>query len=117
MNKMAKINCDIIGKEVSGIIDRPLGSQHPRYPESIYPINYGYVENVFARDGEEQDVYVLGTNIPIKRFKGKVIAVFHRINDIEDKWIVAIDGKDYSDEEILERIHFQEQYFEGYLIR
>ena len=108
---------DIIGKTVAGIIDRPKGSQHPSNPNIEYPINYGYVENVFANDGEEQDVYVLGTNIPIKRFKGEVIAVFHRTNDIEDKWIVSIDGKQYSDEEILDMIHFQEKYFEGFLIR
>ena len=108
---------DIIGKIVSGIIDRPIGSQHPSNSDIIYPINYGYVENVFADDGDEQDVYVFGTNIPINRFKGKVIAIYHRTNDVEDKWIVAIDGKDYSDEEILDTIQFQEKYFEGYLIR
>lgn len=114
---MENSSYDIIGKMVSGIIDRPIGSSHPNYPDMIYPINYGYVENVFANDGEEQDVYVFGTNDPIKNFKGKVIAVYHRINDIEDKWIVSINGENYSDEEILEKIHFQEKYFEGYLVR
>lgn len=107
----------IIGKKVSGIIDRPIGSRHPQYANIIYPINYGYVENVFAEDGEEQDVYIFGVDVPIKCFEGNVIAVYHRINDIEDKWIVSVDGKDYSDEEILNSIHFQEQYFDGYLIR
>ncbi len=117
VRKMENSSYDIIGKMVSGIIDRPIGSSHPNYPDMIYPINYGYVENVFANDGEEQDVYVFGTNDPIKNFKGKVIAVYHRINDIEDKWIVSINGENYSDEEILEKIHFQEKYFEGYLVR
>ena len=117
VRKMENSSYDIIGKMVSGIIDRPIGSSHPNYPDMIYPINYGYVENVFANDGEEQDVYVFGTNVPIKNFKGKVIAVYHRINDIEDKWIVSINGENYSDEEILEKIHFQEKYFEGYLVR
>lgn len=114
---MGNSSFDIIGNVVTGIIDRPIGSQHPSNPNIIYPINYGYVENVFANDGEEQDVYVLGTNIPIERFNGKVIAVYHRINDIEDKWIVSIDGKNYSDEEILDAIHFQEKYFKGFLLR
>jgi inorganic pyrophosphatase len=108
---------DIIGSVVTGKVDRPLGSTHPNFPDMIYPINYGYVDGVFAADGEEQDVYIFGANEPLKTYIGKVIAVYHRTNDIEDKWIVSVDGKDYSDEEILERIEFQEKYFEGMLLR
>ena len=58
----------IIGKTVTGIIDRPIGSRHPRFPDTQYTINYGYVEGVFAADGEQQDVYVLGTDRPLQRF-------------------------------------------------
>ena len=107
----------IIGKTVKGKIDRPVGSHHPSFIDMIYPINYGYVEGVMAEDGEEQDVYVLGTDAPLETFEGKVIAVYHRLNDLEDKWIVTLDGTDYSDEEILQAIHFQEQFFKGILIR
>lgn len=110
-------SCEIIGTTVKGHIDRPLGSTHPNYPGMIYPINYGYVDGVFAADGEEQDVYVFGINEPLKTFEGKVIAVYHRINDNEDKWIVSLDGKDYSNEEILSTIDFQERYFKGELLR
>ena len=105
----------IIGQTVKGKIDRPLGTSHPRHPEMIYPINYGYVSNVFAGDGAEQDVYVFGTDQPIHEYEGKVIAVYHRLNDCEDKWIVALDGSPHTDEEILEKISFQEQYFMGEL--
>ncbi len=107
----------VIGTLVKGIIDRPVGSHHPEYTEMIYPVNYGYVEGVFAGDGAEQDVYVLGTDRPLLSFEGKVIAVYHRFNDDEDKWIVSLDGKDYTDAEILEKIGFQEKYFEGKLFR
>ena len=92
-------------------------SSHPNYPEMVYPINYGYVEGLLAADGEEQDVYVLGAERPIETFEGVVIAVYHRFNDVEDKWIVSIDGSDYSDADILKAIAFQEQYYEGELIR
>lgn len=108
---------DIIGSVVSGKIDRPLGSAHPDHPDMVYPVNYGYVDRVIAGDGEEQDVYVLGTDTPLASFTGKVIAIYHRTNDCEDKWIVSLDGKDYSDEEILEAICFQERYFQGELVR
>lgn len=107
----------IVGKSVKGIIDRPAGSHHPRHPEMIYPINYGFVEGVMAPDGAEQDVYVLGTDKPIKTFEGKVIAVYYRFDDVEDKWIVSIDGRNYTDEEIIKMIDFQEQYFKGRLLR
>ena len=107
----------IIGKIVCGKIDRPLGSRHPRHPEMVYPINYGYVENVYAEDGAEQDVYLLGIQYPVEKFKGRVIAVYRRFDDIEDKWIVSSDDRDFSDEEILEQIQFQEQYFHGKLLR
>lgn len=107
----------IIGKKVNGKIDRPIGSRHPHYPDLIYSINYGYVDDVIGGDGDKQDVYVLGTDEPIESFEGKVIAVYHRLNDVEDKWIVSLDELEYSDEEILDSIHFQEQYYEGKLIR
>lgn len=108
---------DILGTVVSGTIDRPLGGAHPRHPEMIYPVNYGYVDGVFAGDGAEQDVYVLGTDRPLAKFAGKVIAVYHRLNDCEDKWIVSLDDRTYSGEEILAAIEFQEQYFMGELYK
>lgn len=108
---------DIIGKEVSGMIDRPLGSPHPRHPDMIYPINYGYVDGIIAGDGAEQDVYVFGTEEPINAFNGKVIAVYHRFDDVEDKWIVSLDGSDIPDNKILGDINFQEQFFYGRLYK
>lgn len=107
----------IIGKTVSGRIDRPLGSAHPRFPDMIYPVNYGYVEGIFAGDGAEQDIYLLGEEKPVQSFSGKVIAVWHRYNDVEDKWIVTPDGADIPDAEIEKAIDFQEKYFDGELFR
>ena len=105
----------ILGRTVSGTIDRPLGSSHPRHPEMIYPINYGYVNGVLAGDGAEQDVYVFGAHGPIRTFTGKVIAVLHRLNDCEDKWIVSINGASPDQDEIRRAIDFQEQFFMGEL--
>lgn len=101
----------MIGNIVKVIIDRPLGSCHPKYKNIVYPINYGYIEGVIAPDGEEQDAYVLGVNTPLKEFTGKVIAIIYRTDDIEEKWVVAPNGVTFSQEEIKEQVHFQEQYF------
>lgn len=107
----------IVGRRVKGTVDRPLGTAHPQYPEVVYPVNYGYVDGVFADDGAEQDVYILGTDEPLKNFEGRVIAVWHRFDDVEDKWIVSLDGEDIPDEKILGDISFQEQFFYGKLWR
>lgn len=101
-------------KELKVVIDRPLGSKHPTH-DFIYEVNYGYVEGIIAPDNEEQDVYVLGVDVPLKEYTGKLIAVIKRKNDIEDKWVVA--NKDFSIDEIKELTHFQEQYFDIEIIK
>ncbi len=102
---------DIIGKRVTVIVDRKMGSTHPKYKDMVYPVNYGYVPDVFAPDGEEQDAYILGVDIPISHFDGVVIAVIHRLDDNEDKWVVAPEGMNLSKEEITESVFFTEKYF------
>ena len=101
----------MIGKTVKVIIDRPLGSFHPKHKDLYYPINYGYVPDVMGGDGEEQDAYILGVDTPIKEFFGTVIAIIHRLDDVEDKWVVAPAGMSFTKEEILQEVKFQEQYF------
>ena len=101
----------MLGKTVKVIIDRPIGSRHPHYKDTVYPVNYGYVEGIIAPDQEEQDAYVLGEKSPLKEFTGRVIAVIHRHDDKEDKWVVAPDGMHFSEEEIVRQVSFQEQYF------
>jgi inorganic pyrophosphatase len=39
-------------------LDRPRGSAHPRYPEMIYPLDYGFLENTRAGDGDGIDVWI-----------------------------------------------------------
>jgi inorganic pyrophosphatase len=38
-------------------IDRPKGSAHPRFPDLIYPIDYGYINETKSQDGQGIDVY------------------------------------------------------------
>ena len=117
IKKQAKIldYSDIIGKQVDCKIDRPLGSKHPRHPDLYYPVNYGFVPGIIAGDGAEQDVYILGVDEPLKEFSGTVTAVYHRLNDNEDKWIVTAEGAKFTSEEILAKIEFQEKFFDGKL--
>ena len=102
----------MIGKVVTVTIDRPLGSYHPEYTELYYPINYGYVKGIMSADGEEMDAYVLGVSQPIAEFTGRVIAVIHRLNDVEDKLVVAPEGMSFRREDVLKMTEFQERYFQ-----
>ena len=101
----------MIGKVVQVIVDRPLGTYHPKYKDLYYPVNYGYVPGVMAPDREEQDAYILGIHHPVKEFVGKVIAIIHRLDDLEEKWVVAPEDKSFTKDEITQQVHFQEQYF------
>jgi inorganic pyrophosphatase len=40
------------------MIDRPAGSKHPRYPDLVYPLDYGYLDGTQAMDGGGIDVWV-----------------------------------------------------------
>lgn len=94
------------------IIDRPLGSCHPSFPDLIYPLNYGYIPEVFAGDGKEQDVYLMGVHTPVEHFGPvKLVAIIHRLDDIEDKYVVAPLDQKFTEEEIDKAIDFQEHYF------
>lgn len=103
----------MISRIVNVIVDRKLGSYHPNHKNIYYPINYGYISGIMAPDGEEQDAYILGINEPLETFTGKVIAIIHRKNDIEDKWVVAPSNMTFTKEEIIRQTYFQEQYFDS----
>jgi inorganic pyrophosphatase len=40
------------------VIDRPKGSAHPRFPETVYPLDYGYLDGTSGGDGEGIDVWL-----------------------------------------------------------
>lgn len=86
----------VIGRTVTVTVDRPLGSYHPEHKDMYYPINYGYVEGIMAPDGEEQDAYILGVDEAIEKFTGKIIAIVHRNDDVEEKWVVAPEGMTFT---------------------
>ena len=106
----------VIGRMVTVTVDRPLGSYHPEHKDMYYPINYGYVEGITAPDGEEQDAYILGVSEAVETFTGKIIAIVHRHDDVEEKWVVAPEGMSFTKESIREQIRFQEQYFDSEIV-
>ena len=99
-----------LGKMFTVKIDRPIGHIHKKENYSLTcPIKYGYIPGVIGGDGEELDVYLLGVDIPVTEYTGKIIGIVYRENDIEDKLIMAPDGGEFMQNEIEEQIHFQER--------
>ncbi len=107
---------EFLGKTVTISIDRPLGSRHPQHG-FIYLLNYGYLPGVFSPDGEEFDAYVLGVFEPLERFQGRCIAVIRRLDDDDDKLVLAPEGVQYTDEQILALTEFQERFFKPVVFR
>ena len=106
-----KEEATILGRNVTVIMDRPMGTYHPNHKDMYYPVNYGYIPGIIAGDGEEQDAYVFGVDEPLQEFTGVVIAIIRRFDDVEEKWVVAPEGVTFTEEEIWEQVRFQEQYF------
>lgn len=106
---------EYLGKVVEVHVDRQLGNRHPKHG-FIYPVNYGFLPGTVSGDGEEIDAYILGVFEPLEYFKGKVIAVIHRKNDVEDKLVVAPDTKSYTAEQIAALTEFVERAFDTEII-
>lgn len=44
--------------QCSMVIDRPKGTPHPRYSDTIYPLDYGYLSGTEALDGGGVDIWI-----------------------------------------------------------
>ena len=106
---------DFLGKKVKVVMDRPMGSKHPKW-NFIYPINYGYVPNTISGDGEELDAYIVGIFEPVEEYEGKCIAAIHRLDNDDDKLVIAPEEKIYTKQQIEALVEFQERFFEHEII-
>jgi inorganic pyrophosphatase len=107
---------EYIGKKVHVIMDRPLGTKHPKHG-FVYEANYGYIKGIKAADGEDLDAYYLGTDKPFAEADGICIAIVHRLDDDDDKLVVVPEGTEMTDDEILKAVNFQEKWFKSEIRR
>ena len=110
MSRSLALARGFLGQTVGVVIDRPLGSRHPR-EGFVYPVNYGFVPGTLAPDGAELDAYVLGVTEPLETFSGRAVAVIHRRDDDDDKLVVLPEGRSLTDAEIMGAVRFQERWF------
>ena len=105
-----------LGKEVTIIIDRPVGYIHRKEKyDLVYPINYGYIPGVLGGDGEELDVFLLGVDHPVDTYTGRIIGIVYRADDVEDKLIMAPEGMSFTVEEMAAAVRFQEKYYDSHV--
>jgi inorganic pyrophosphatase len=69
------------------VIDRPRGSHHPRNPEIVYPLDYGFLEGTTSGDGNGIDVW-LGTS-GTRHLSAVILTVDLHKRDVEIKLLLG----------------------------
>ena len=103
---------DKIVSESKIVIDRPKGTAHPRFPDCVYRVDYGYLENTSSMDGGGIDIWV-GTD------EKKQIDAIMCIVDLmkRDSEIKILIGCTEAEKDIVYQTHNETDYMKGILIR
>ena len=93
------------------IIDRPKGTAHPKYPDFIYKVDYGYLKETSSMDGTGIDVWVGSGE---RKIDAIMCIVDLMKRDSEIKILVGC-----TEDEKLEvyKTHNETQYMKGIMIR
>lgn len=94
------------------VIDRPKGSAHPRFPDRIYPVDYGYLQNTASMDGDGIDVW-RGT-AESKSITAVICTVDLMKRDSEIKVLIGCTEDETAQ---IMRWHNDSAYMKGLLIR
>ena len=93
------------------VIDRPKGTAHPKYPDVIYRVDYGYLKDTASMDGAGNDVWV-GTG------EKKVDAIMCTVDLLKrDSEIKILIGCTEEEKKIVYETHNDSKYMKGILIR
>lgn len=102
---------DKLVSESELVIDRPKGSRHPRYPDVIYQVDYGYLKGTASMDGGGIDVWKGTKENP------SVDAVMCIVDLVKrDSEIKLLFGCTEEEKEIVHRFHNESEFMKGILI-
>ena len=93
------------------VIDRPKGSAHPRFPDFIYKVDYGYLKNTASMDGAEIDVWVGSGD---RKIDAVMCIVDLLKRDSEIKILIGCTEEEKTE---VYRTHNETQYMKGIMIR
>ena len=94
------------------IIDQPKGTAHPKFPDFIYKVDYGYLKNTSSMDGDGIDVWV-GSD-PRRQLDAIMCIVDLTKRDSEIKILI---GCTEEEKEIVYDTHNETEFMQGVLIR
>ena len=94
------------------VIDRPRGSAHPRYPEIIYDLDYGYIENTASMDGGGIDLW--RGSLPDAECDAIICTVDLLKRDSEIKLLIGCTDEE---KQIAYEFHNRSEFMKGILIR
>ena len=93
------------------IIDRPKGTVHPKYPDFVYPVDYGYLKNTTSMDNAGIDVWVGSDSSQM------IDAIMCTVDLLKrDSEIKILIGCTEAEKELVVRTHNESQYMKGILI-
>lgn len=103
---------DNLVRQSEVVIDRPKGTVHPKYPDFLYEVDYGYLEDTTSMDGGGIDVWK-GTDEEQK------IDAIMCIVDLtkKDSEIKILIGCTEEEKEKIYHTHNDSPYMKGILIR
>jgi len=83
---------DALLAELPIVVDRPRGTSHPLFPDTVYPRDYGYLDGTRSNDGAAVDVFIGGR--ADRTVDGYVATVDPVKRDVELKLLVGCDDHD-----------------------
>ncbi|HEY94802.1 MAG TPA: inorganic pyrophosphatase [Dehalococcoidia bacterium] len=102
---------DTLVHESRVLIDRPKGTHHPRFPNMVYPVDYGYLENTTSPDGNGIDVY-RGT-ASFEKVDAIICTIDLMKRDSEIKLLIGCNPEEKN--QIL-AFHNESEYMKGLLV-
>ena len=93
------------------VIDRPRGTTHPRYPEVVYPLDYGYLQGTTSGDGDGIDVWRGSMTRAV--LVGVVCTVDTLKRDAEVKLLVGCTNDEF---EAVDKFHNENDYMSGIVV-
>jgi len=102
---------DKLVSESKIVIDRPKGSHHPKYPNFLYPVDYGYLENTSSMDGGGIDVWKGTTD----NITDAIVCTVDLVK--KDSEIKILIGCSEDEKQLVLEAHNNSDYMKGILIR